>query len=185
MNQIFETERIVLKVLEPSDSPQVLEYYLRNREFLKEWEPVRTEEFYTLEFQEKQLQNDLEAFKNGISIRFWIFIKSTSGSTKLIGSIALSNIVRGAFQSCHLGYKLDKDEVGKGYMTEVLKKVIRIAFKDYKLHRIEANIMPKNKASLRVVEKSGFYNEGIAYNYLKIYGRWEDHIHMVLLNPEV
>jgi [ribosomal protein S5]-alanine N-acetyltransferase len=58
-------------------------------------------------------------------------------------------------------------------------------FQELGLHRIEANIMPKNKRSLRVVEKLGFYNEGLAYKYLKINGKWEDHIHMVLLNDKV
>ena len=87
--------------------------------------------------------------------------------------------------SCHLGYKLDKDEVNKGYVTEAIQKGIDIMFNELKLHRIEANIMPKNKCSLRVVEKLGFYNEGLAYKYLKINGKWEDHIHMVLLNDKV
>jgi ribosomal-protein-alanine N-acetyltransferase len=83
-----------------------------------------------------------------------------------------------------LGYKLDADEINKGYMTEALRKGIDIAFNEVGLHRIEANIMPKNKRSLRTVEKLGFYNEGLAYKYLKINGKWEDHIHMVLLNEE-
>ncbi|WP_330651588.1 GNAT family N-acetyltransferase [Tepidibacter aestuarii] len=70
-------------------------------------------------------------------------------------------------------------------MSEAIKKGIDIIFNQYKLHRIEANIMPKNKASLRVVEKLGFYNEGLALKYLKINGKWEDHIHMVLLNDKL
>jgi ribosomal-protein-alanine N-acetyltransferase len=81
-----------------------------------------------------------------------------------------------------MGYKLDKDELNKGYITEALRKGIDIMFNEYGLHRIEANIMPKNSRSLRVAEKLGFYNEGLALKYLKISGRWEDHIHMVLRN---
>lgn len=89
------------------------------------------------------------------------------------------------FLSCHLGYKLDKDEINKGYTTEAIEKGIDIIFNEFGLHRIEANIMPKNKSSLRVVEKLGFCNEGLAYKYLKINGKWEDHIHIVLLNDKV
>jgi len=70
-------------------------------------------------------------------------------------------------------------------MTEAIQKGIEIMFNEFGLHRIEANIMPGNKPSLRVVEKLGFYNEGLAYKYLKINGKWEDHIHMVLLNESV
>ncbi|EOD01178.1 Ribosomal-protein-S5p-alanine acetyltransferase [Caldisalinibacter kiritimatiensis] len=70
-------------------------------------------------------------------------------------------------------------------MTEALKMGIDIAFNELKLHRIEANIMPKNEASLRIVKKLGFYEEGVAKKYLKINGKWEDHIHMVLLNEDI
>ncbi|CZS09951.1 ribosomal-protein-S5-alanine N-acetyltransferase [Clostridioides difficile] len=93
--------------------------------------------------------------------------------------------MRGVFLSCYLGYKLDQDEINQGYMTEAIQKGIDIIFNEYGLHRIEANVMPKNQRSLRVTEKLGFYNEGIAQKYLKINGIWEDHVHMVLLNDKV
>lgn len=77
------------------------------------------------------------------------------------------------------GYKLDKDFVNKGYMSVAVEMLIKYAFEELGLHRIEANVMPKNKASLRVLEKNNFINEGISRYYLKINGVWEDHIHMV------
>jgi [ribosomal protein S5]-alanine N-acetyltransferase len=181
----YETERLYLKVLDESCSHNVLDYYLRNKEFLGEWDPIRNKEFYSLDCQRELLKKDMSNFEAGNQLRLWIFKKGENVSERVIGSVAFSNIVRGAFLSCHLGYKLDKDEINKGYATEAIKKGIDIIFKEYKLHRIEANIMPKNKPSLRVVEKLGFYNEGLAYKYLKIHGKWEDHIHMVLLNEEV
>jgi ribosomal-protein-alanine N-acetyltransferase len=70
-------------------------------------------------------------------------------------------------------------------MTEAISAGVSVIFEDYGLHRIEANIMPKNKRSLRVAEKLGFYNEGYAKKYLKINGVWEDHIHMVKINDGV
>lgn len=70
-------------------------------------------------------------------------------------------------------------------MTEAVEAVVNHAFQELHLHRIEANIMPRNRASLRVVEKLGFRNEGVSREYLKINGKWEDHIHMVLLNEEM
>ena len=87
--------------------------------------------------------------------------------------------------SCHLGYKLDKDFINRGYMTEAAREGIEIIFNEYGLHRVEANIMPKNPRSVRVVQKLGFYNEGLARKYLKINGKWEDHVHWVLLNDRV
>lgn len=183
MQRLYESERLVLKVLDKTDGELVLDYYSRNRAFLEEWEPIRSEEFYTREYQVEQLAKELVNIENNNLIRLWIFKKDDN--SKVIGTVAFNNIVRGAFLSCHLGYKLDKDEINKGYMTETIQKGIEIMFDEFGLHRIEANIMPKNKHSLRVVEKLGFYNEGLAYNYLKINGKWEDHIHMVLLNDKV
>lgn len=176
---LLETKRLVLKVLDESDASNVLDYYRRNSHFLLEWEPVRDQEFYTLTFQQNQIVNELNLISEGRLFKVWIFEKRDNS---LIGSIALNNIVRGSFQSCHLGYKLDEKKINKGYMTEALEKVITYAFKELQLHRIEANILPRNIRSLRVVEKLNFYNEGLATKYLKINGRWEDHIHMVVLN---
>jgi len=118
----------------------------------------------------------------GRCVKLWIFKRQDS---RVIGSVGFNNIVRGSFLSCFLGYRLDQDELNLGYVTEAIQKGINIVFDEYGLHRIEANIMPKNKRSLRVVEKLGFQHEGLARQYLKINGVWEDHIHMVLLNDQI
>lgn len=182
MEKVYETERLLLKVIDSTYAGQVLDYYIRNKDFLEEWEPVRDDKFYTLEAQAEQLEKDTKNMEEGRMLRLWVFEKS---SGRLVGSVAFNNIVRGAFLSCHLGYKSDSSTINKGYMTEAIRKGIEVIFDEYKLHRIEANIMPKNKASMRVVEKLGFYNEGLAYKYLRINGVWEDHIHMVLLNDKL
>ena len=103
----------------------------------------------------------------------------------VIGDLTFNNIVRGAFQSCHLGYKIDGRQLNQGFMTEALRCAIAYVFSELKLHRIEANIMPRNARSRRVVEKLGFVQEGLARKYLKINGAWEDHFHYVLLNDAV
>jgi ribosomal-protein-alanine N-acetyltransferase len=180
---MYESQRLVLKVLDKTSAELVLDYYIRNKSFLEEWEAEKKEDFYTRQYHEEQLEKELSQFERRESLRLWIFKKDQED--RIIGSVAFNNIVWGSFLSCHLGYKLDKDEIGKGYMPEAIRRGIAVIFNEYGLHRIEANIMPKNKRSLRVVEKLGFYNEGIAYQYLKINGVWEDHIHMVLLNDKV
>lgn len=185
MCKIYETERLILKVLEEKDALQVLDYYMRNRDFLEEWELRRPKEFYTVEAQAEQLRKDFREFEEKRALRLWIYKKGDTVNNRVLGAVAFNNIVFGAFLSCFLGYKLDKDEINKGYITEAIRKGIEIVFNEYGLHRIEANIMPRNSRSLRVVEKLGFYNEGLAYSYLKINGHWEDHIHMVLLNDRL
>jgi ribosomal-protein-alanine N-acetyltransferase len=183
MEIAFETENLALKILDRSYCKLVLDYYLRNKDFLKEWEPLRSEEFYTIGVQEWLLDDSFLGFTCGNLVKFWVFKKNCDD--KIIGSVTFSNIVGGNFSNCHIAYNMDKDEINQGYITEAIKKGIDIIFNDYKLHRIEANIMPKNKASLRVVEKLGFRKEGLAYKYLEINGKWEDHIYMALLNDKV
>ncbi|WP_430883752.1 GNAT family N-acetyltransferase [Fusibacter sp. JL216-2] len=176
----FETERLILKCLNESDAGILLDYFLRNAEFLQPWEVVRGPSFYTMENMEKLIVDDLQGLKAGHTLRFWILKKEDQG--RIIGSVALSNIIRGVFQSAFIGYRLDKEEINKGYMTEAIVKMVAIAFEKLSLHRIEANIIPRNTRSIRTVEKAGFEYEGISKKYLKINGVWEDHVHMVILN---
>lgn len=183
MNLFYETKRLELRTLDEKGASLVYEYYLRNREFLKEWEPVRTDEFYTLSFHHNQLRMEAESIQKGNLLRLWMFPKDDR--QKPIGMISFSNIVRGAFLSCNLGYSMDGTCINQGYVTEAIEKGIDVIFNDYKLHRIEANIMPRNIRSRRVCEKLGFREEGLAREYLKINGKWEDHIHMVIINDKL
>ncbi|MFC4100062.1 GNAT family N-acetyltransferase [Paenibacillus xanthanilyticus] len=176
----MQTERLFLRELEARDAEAVLDYVRRNRDFLEPWEVRREEAYYTLEAQVELLRQDAARTARGEQFKVWL---SPAGEpAKVIGSVTLSNIVRGAFLSCHLGYRLDAQQANRGLMTEALSAVIRHAFDELGLHRIEANIMPRNAASLGVVGKLGFYEEGLALKYLFINGRWEDHLHMVLRN---
>ncbi len=181
----LRTERLVLKGFDERFADRTLDYYTRNREFLKPWEPKRNPEFFTLDFQETLLRQDIAQAHAGQACRLWIFREADRHFERTLGVVVLSNIVYGVFLSAILGYKLDELEIGRGYTTEALQALIDYAFDDIKLHRIEANIMPRNLPSIRVVEKLGFVNEGIARKYLKINGTWEDHIHMVLLNQAI
>lgn len=178
----LETERLVLSTLGESYAPQVLDFFVRNREHLQPWEPARSKAFYQLEQQRRQLAFDQLKMSTGQLFKIWIFEKDDSDLSNVIGSVAVSEIMRGCFLSGYLGYRMDQDYQGRGYMTEAVGRVVEYAFQDLGLHRLEANIMPRNKASLRVVEKLGFYEEGVGLKYLFINGRWEDHIHMVKRN---
>jgi [ribosomal protein S5]-alanine N-acetyltransferase len=183
MKLTFDTERLILKVLDETSSELVLDYLIRNKEFLKEVEPTRDEEFYTIDYQAKVLKNDMNYIKSRNMVRLWIFNKSNLN--KIIGEITFYNIVPYAFLGCHIGYKSDKDEIKKGKITEAIGKGIEIMFEEYGMHRIEAHVLPNNKASLKVLEKLGFVNEGIAYKFLEINGTWKDHIHLSYINEKL
>lgn len=179
----IHSPRLILKSIDASNTIQVLEYVMKNKEFLEKWEVVRNADYYTAQTQKELLISDKLNIDKGLLVKVWMF--KIDEPDKIIGSITLSNIVKGPFLSCHLGYRLDHEEINKGYMTEGIKCMIDYAFDVLQLHRIEANIMPRNEASLKVVQKLGFYHEGLAPKYLKINGIWEDHIHMVLRNHEM
>lgn len=99
----------------------------------------------------------------------------------LVGVFNLSEIVRGNFQSAYLGYYAGEPYAGRGYMTEGLRLVLRHAFENLKLHRVEANIQPTNAASIALARRAGFTQEGFSRHYLKISGRWRDHERWALL----
>lgn len=173
---------LILRQISTDESLLLQDYLIRNREFLTQWEPIRDDEYFSIDSLKNLIRDEIIHFQNGAAINYYIFYP---GESRIIGKISFSNIIYGPFLSCYLGYKLDKGEVNRGVMTEALGEAIENLFQEYKLHRIEANILPRNRASIRVVEKLGFINEGISRKYLKINGVWEDHIHFVLLNEEI
>lgn len=99
----------------------------------------------------------------------------------VLGSVELSHIARGAFQSAYLGYHIGAPFARQGYMREALSLVLQYAFQQLRLHRLEANIQPGNVASLALVEGLGFHLEGYSPRYLKLGGRWRDHQRWAIL----
>ncbi|WP_207204727.1 GNAT family N-acetyltransferase [Miniphocaeibacter massiliensis] len=177
---ILETKRLILSSPKEVSEIPLTKYLNRNKLFLREFEPLKPENYYTEEFQKSLLTIQQYEWNNGQNYKLYISTKLEKD--KIIGFVSLSNVVMGAFCSCFLGYQLDKDYCNNGYMTEAVKEVVNFAFNKLHLHRIEGNVMPKNIPSIKVLEKCGFVNEVISKNYLKINGIWEDHIHFVKLN---
>lgn len=103
------------------------------------------------------------------------------GDGAIVGSINLSQIFGGGFQSAYLGYYVGEPFAGRGYMTEALQLMLRHAFETLRLHRLEANIQPGNVTSLALVKRAGFAREGYSRRYLKIGGRWRDHERWAIL----
>lgn len=99
----------------------------------------------------------------------------------IVGTVNLSQIFRGGFQNAYLGYYVGERYARQGYMTEALRLMLRYAFLELKLHRLEANIQPENVASIALVRRAGFVREGYSRRYLKICGRWRDHERWALI----
>ena len=179
---ILETEELRLLPADPALAQQAADYYRRNRDFFAPIDPITADPIDTAEYQRDALSKAAALREQRAGYRFFIERKAQPG--EIIGMIALNNVVWGAFRSAFVAYKLDARYLNCGYMTQALTRLTRFAFDDLHLHRLEANIMPRNLPSLRVAEKCGFDQEGLARAYLYIAGKWEDHIHMVRLNPD-
>lgn len=163
-------KNIELKILTPEDAEHVLDYYLRNKNYLEPFEPSRDKEFYTLDGQIQGLSESYKQFLNGTSVNFGIY-----ENKNLIGKIQLSNIIRGVFQNSFVGYSIDERKQGKGYMKEALRLVLDYAFDDMELHRVEASTLVDNIRSQRVLKECGFKEVGVSEKYLYINGKWRDH----------
>lgn len=177
----IEGEKVYLKTLDLSDAESWLDLQLRNRDFFAKYSCTRTEDFYTLDYQLEAIKNNAELMEKDQKYAFGIFLKDTD---ELIGGISFTEVLRGPLQSCYVGYSLDKPHNGRGYMTEAVRLIVDFGFRELKLHRIEAGVMPHNLGSIRVLEKADFQKEGIARKNVEINGKWEDHQILAIINEE-
>jgi ribosomal-protein-alanine N-acetyltransferase len=151
----------------------------RNREFLAPWEPKREPEFFTLDGQRAAIKCVLRELEQGVTVPH-----VSVDDDRIVGRVTLSNIVRGPFQSCNIGYWVSADANGHGHATAAVAQMSEIAFSQLGLHRIEAGTLPNNTGSQRVLEHNGFERIGVARAYLSIAGRWQDHVLYQLLGPD-
>lgn len=175
------TERLVLRSPHVDMAPLLASYLEYNRShfavssaFLPG--PV------TLEWCREALLADARAFAAQSALRLYFFEKGASEGA-IVGNLAFTNVVRGVFQACHLGYRIDQRYEGKGLMYEALVEALRYAFEALGLHRVMANYRPTNERSGRLLKRLGFVIEGYARDYLFLDGAWRDHILTSLVAP--
>lgn len=176
------TPRLVVRMATRSDVAALLDYHLENKAFLTPFEPEKPDNFYTKEFWRIQIDKAITEFSYEQSLRLCLF--PAQKPKHIIGKINFTQVYRGAFHSCTLGYSLSESAQGQGYMTEALTESIHYIFKEFNLHRIMANYMPHNRRSGQLLRRLGFTVEGYARDYLLINGRWEDHVLTSLTNPQ-
>ena len=174
------TERLCLRLLEPHEARLMVHFRIQNKAHLAPWEPRRQPEFFTEPFWQLQIRAALRDFRLGNSICLTLFDKE---ETEILGVCNFTNIIRGTFQSCHLGYAIAASHQGSGLMTEALAPAINYIFASTGLHRIMANYLPRNERSGSLLKRLGFEVEGHAKQYLLINGIWEDHVLTSLINP--
>jgi len=166
-----------------------------SRDHLVPWEPIWSRDELTRNAFRRRIRHYQREAREDIGYAFLVFADpkrltdssfaprpARQGSAAvLVGGLSLSNVRRGVTQAATIGYWLGAPHIGRGFMTAAVGAVVPFAFDVLRLHRIEAAIMPANVASIRVAERTGFRREGLARGYLRINGRWEDHLLYALL----
>lgn len=161
-----------IRPLQIADLEDLLALRLRNRDIFTPLEPRKDDpgDGYTEASLSRLVDEGTSSWETGRDYPFGVFADGA-----LVGRVALSNVVRGAWQSCTIGYYVDASRWGRGYATEAVRLAVSFALDHEGLHRVQGAVMPRNAASVRVLEKAGFRDEGYAHHYLQINGVWEDH----------
>ena len=167
----LSSENLTIRNFTPDDAEELLNYYIKNEEHLKNFEPTRDKSFYTIDSQKELLLESYRQLMNGTSSDLGIYKEK-----KLIGKVKISNIVYGVFKSGIVGYSIDKDYEGKGYMKEALLVALEYAKNHLDLHRLEASVLTDNKRSKNLLLSCEFEEVGLNKKYLYINGKWRDHI---------
>ncbi|MDA8357202.1 MAG: GNAT family protein [Actinomycetota bacterium] len=174
--------RIILRTLGPGDYDSWIEVRSRCRDWLIPWEPRPHDAPQVAEdrgsFTARCAIRDRER-QMGTGFGFGIFDQG-----RFAGEVTLSSIQRGPFQSGFVGYWIDREMAGQGLVPEAVVMVLHFAFEAVYLHRAEISIIPRNRPSLRVVEKLGLRMEGVAERFLEINGQWEDHARFAITAEE-
>ena len=189
----LQTERLTVRLARPGMQAAMARFLAENYPgHLDKWSPPAAPAFFTESFWRERLAIAVEEFQAGRAARFVLQLRETGRgretpaelSFPIVGTCNYTNIVRGPFQACHLGYSIDQRYEGRGLMREALGAALGFIFDAYRLHRVMASYRPDNARSGRLLENLGFEREGLAKAYLKIDGQWADHVLTSLVNPK-
>lgn len=162
---------VTVRLVEPDDAAALAALVVRNQEALAPWEPLHPDDYFTEAGQRRLLVQALARQVRDEQHPFIVLVDGRPG-----GRINLNDVVRGAFQNAHLGYWIDEQHQGRGVATVAVRAVLATAFGDLGLHRVQAGTLVHNHASRRVLAKNGFSEIGFAPRYIRIAGRWQDHV---------
>ncbi|WP_328313221.1 GNAT family N-acetyltransferase [Streptomyces sp. NBC_00442] len=167
-----------IRPLRAADSEPLAELYLRDREFLRQWEPDEPDAFFTPRGQHESVA---EALRESAAGRMLPWIMELDG--RPVGRINLTNIALGHLMGASVGYWVPRAFGGRGYASSAVGQLLEIAFFELGLHRIDAYVRLDNAASRRVLDKHGFRAVGVSRGHLHAGGRWHDQVCLQKLAP--
>lgn len=172
----LDAKRVVLRAPRATDIAELRSLLIRNAEHLRPWSPSPPPGTNPAGFTElgRSIARHRRDWKAGSGYVFVMQLRAPR--EPIVGRIALTSVTRGPFQSAQLGYWMDAGHVRRGLMQEAVDSTIEFAFDRIGLHRLQAAVMPTNQASRAILQKRGFREEGYAERYLRIAGKWEDHV---------
>ncbi len=176
----YETRRLILKVLGPDYSSDVLRFYLKDQALFEQYEADRSPNFYTENHQRTILQLEYGLTLKLAQVRFYVFLKDDPST--IIGTVCLYDISN-TYSRAEIGYKFSSAYHHKGYATEAIEKLIDIAFSELNLHRLCAHVLEENIPSIRLLVGLGFEKEGVCRDFLCLNGMWTDHLQYSLIVP--
>lgn len=171
--EVIRSRMVLLRQPLAGDYGDWAELRARSRNHLTPWEPAWAPDDLSRSMYRRRLRAYAKDIRDDASYPYFIF---DAAAGVLVGGMTLSNVRRGSAQAASLGYWMGAPYAGRGYMQDAVATLLPVAFGPLRLHRIEAATMLNNAASIRVLEACGFEREGVARSYLKINGRWEDHL---------
>jgi ribosomal-protein-alanine N-acetyltransferase len=177
---LLHGDGVYLRPLEMRDFEAWASLRDNSRAFLTPWEPIWPGDDLTRASFRRRLRRHQKEIESGEAYAFLLF----SQDDTLLGGLTLGQIKRGVVQAGTLGYWIGAPYAGKGYMSRAVRTVVNFAFGPLRLHRIEASCLPSNDASIRLLERIGFRQEGYARAYLRINGLWQDHLLFALLETD-
>lgn len=179
----LRTERLLLTIPGPAVAAAYVQFNRENDVHLAPWNGPMAERAFDEDAVRQDLERQVAAFHDDRRYSFTIFSNNAGVGSTPLGYINFSEVVRGAFQACYMGYALAKRAERQGYMVEAARSALEYMFGVARLHRIMANYQPRNERSAAVLRRLGFTIEGTAKDYLYIGGAWRDHILTSLHNP--
>jgi [ribosomal protein S5]-alanine N-acetyltransferase len=166
-------QKTVLRAPRLEDFEQWRDVRQASRSFLEPWEPSWADDEFLHSSFRRRIGHYAKLAADETAFPFFIF---TPDESRLLGAITLSNLRRGVAQMATLGYWTSASDANTGVMTDAMRALILYADETLDLHRLEAACLPSNTPSMRLLQRCGFEREGFARAYLKINGRWEDHV---------